>query len=118
MTASFPTLAEVAAEHWVDYNIGACDGCARRYTNIGTVNAEHGQHVAQVWREACTIRTVEQLDALPPETVIKTEGGSIACRHYTGIGVVFGDERPFPWTSSLATELPGLLLWHPDWSQP
>lgn len=104
MSAEFPTLFEVLRR--TDPN----------HPTYGT--PEFADHQAAAWREACTVRTVEQLDALPPETVIKTEGGSIACRHYSGIGVVFGDERPFPWTSSLATELPGVLLWHPDWSQP
>lgn len=69
-------------------------------------------------REVVTVRSVEELDALPAEAIIKTEGGSVACRFYDGIhGVVFGDDRPFVW-SRLETELPGVILWHPDWGTP
>lgn len=74
--------------------------------------------VVEHLREACTVRSVEELDALPAEAIIKTEGGSVACRFYDGIhGVVFGDDRPFVW-SRLETELPGVILWHPDWGTP
>jgi hypothetical protein len=66
------------------------------------------------WVKARTIETVEQLDALPPESIVKTEGGSVACRFYDRVhGVTFGDERPFVWTV-LATELPAVVLWHPE----
>ncbi|GJJ22311.1 hypothetical protein [Mycolicibacterium mageritense] len=60
------------------------------------------------------IETLEQLDALPPETIVKTEGGTVACRFYDREhGVVFGDDRPFKW-SALATELPAIVLWSPE----
>lgn len=76
-------------------------------------------HVAALVAEAAEqhyrprIKNAEQLMALPSTTVIKTEGGSIACRFHDGIhGVVFGDDRPFKW-SCLESELPGFLLWSP-----
>ena len=76
------------------------------------------QQVVDALRESLTVSTREQLDALPPETIIKTTGGTVACRFYDGIhGVVFGDDRPFVW-SRLETELPGVILWHPDWETP
>lgn len=84
------------------------------------INSDAGwaAHVRDVLRELLTVRSVEELDALPAEAIIKTEGGSVACRFYDGIhGVVFGDDRPFVW-SRLETELPGVILWHPDWGTP
>ena len=51
---------------------------------------------------------------LPPKTIVKTEGGTVACRFYDHEhGVVFCDDRPFKW-SALATELPAIVLWSPE----
>lgn len=64
---------------------------------------------------ATQITTAEQLAALPPESIIKTHGGTVACRHYDGVhGVVFGDDRPLAWPSALVSELPAVVLWHPE----
>jgi hypothetical protein len=61
------------------------------------------------------ITTVEQLDAVPIGGVVRSELGSIACRFDETRGVVFGDDRPFPWQ---ALSRPALLLWHPNWRTP
>lgn len=67
-------------------------------------------------RALLSITTVDELVALPPESIVKTGGGTVACRFYDKIhGVLFGDERPFKWTI-LESELPAVLLWHPDWT--
>lgn len=58
----------------------------------------HAQHQADVWREACTIRTVDQLNALPGRAVVRSADGYIVERR--------------------RVELPALLLWHPDWEMP
>ncbi|WP_458317141.1 hypothetical protein [Mycolicibacterium brisbanense] len=64
------------------------------------------------------IETREELDALPPETIVKTQGGTVACRFYDRIhGVVFGDERPFKWPDHLVSELPATVLWSPEASR-
>lgn len=67
-------------------------------------------------REACTIRTVDQLNALPPQSVIQSDRS------------VTGDDNPWTWerfdegwfTTAFdptgVPDLPALLLWHPDWS--
>lgn len=124
MTAEHPTLAEVIEKHrWVSRStttryVAACVcGWEKDIVNTQRTGLQlHGEHVESVWRDACTITTVEQLDALPPESIVKSEGGSVACRFYDGIhGVTFGDERPFKWTV-LASELPAVVLWHPGWS--
>lgn len=96
--------------------------CADRELDVidtgGHFESFRMSQVVDALRELLTVRSVEELDALPAEAIIKTEGGSVACRFYDGIhGVVFGDDRPFVW-SRLETELPGVILWHPDWGTP
>ena len=61
------------------------------------------------------ITTAAELDALPPESIVKTHEKTVACRFYDRVhGVLFGDERPILW-DRLA--LPATLLWHPDWEK-
>lgn len=70
-----------------------------------------GDHLARVAAEAVrgllsvkappepvVVETVEARDALPAGTVVRSAAGTIACRHKSGVGVVFGDERPFDWS--------------------
>lgn len=59
------------------------------------------------------VATEEARDALPAGVVVRSAQGSVACRHHSGVGVVFGDERPFPW-DSLA--LPLTVLYTPEGS--
>lgn len=59
---------------------------------------EHPAHQAAVWREVCTVRTVEQLDALPDRAVLAVRVDRVLYRY-----AVTGDD------------LPALLVWHPDW---
>lgn len=57
-----------------------------------------GDLLAAGWRPpARTVSTVEERGALPAGVVVCAASGTIACRHHSGVGVVFGDERPFPW---------------------
>lgn len=72
------------------------------------------------WREVCMVRTVEQLDALPEGSVIRSgrsvlERGSSRGR---GLGPVESRWYGIGWELSVDaddTELPALLVWHPDW---
>lgn len=57
------------------------------------------------------ITTAEERAALPPGCVVRSGAGSIACRFDVQLGVLFGDDCPFPWS---ALELPLTVLWHPD----
>lgn len=45
------------------------------------------------------IETEAERDALPRGCIVRSAGGTIACRYDATRGVVFGDERPFPWSS-------------------
>ncbi|MCV7175101.1 hypothetical protein [Mycolicibacterium sphagni] len=107
----FPSLTEVLTQH---RPYGLDCKCGRPINS----DKDWAQHVSDAWDKACTVTTATQLESLPPESIVKTDGGSIACRHYDRVhGVVFGDDRPFKW-SVLAAELPGYLMRHPDWPRP
>lgn len=56
------------------------------------------------------IGTAAELLAVPQGTVVRSLSGTIAARFDTGRGVVFGDDRPFPWR---ALSLPGTVLFAP-----
>ena len=133
MAAEFPTIAELVAKHadsWHGEKRYPVQGITQPGFQSCTCGqwmdddpaaqfsrASFGTHLQAEWVQARTIETPEQLDALPPESIIKTQGGSVACRFYDRVhGVVFGDDRPFKW-SCLATELPGIVLWHPERDQ-
>lgn len=57
------------------------------------------------------VSSLEQLDALPIGVIVRSRAGSIACRYDSVHGVVFGDNRPFPW---LTLSLPVTVLWQPQ----
>jgi hypothetical protein len=101
MSGEFPTLADV-----VTATLNEC--------GIDDADMVETPDIIRAWREARTVRTVEDLDHVPARAIVRSEAGTIACRFDGRNGVVFGDDRPFPW-HKLA--LPALLLWHPDWSQ-
>lgn len=91
----------------------------------------HAEHQAEVWREACTIRTVEQLDTLNrcadslTGPLIKSNGVQINDdTGTTGLGGVLEGNGDGTWNdydggrdlTSDQVALPALLLWHPGWS--
>lgn len=57
------------------------------------------------------IETPADLDRLPARSVVRSSAGTIAARFDGRNGVVFGDDRPFPW-HQLA--LPATVLWSPE----
>lgn len=54
------------------------------------------------------ITTTTQLEAVPVGHVVRSAAGTIAARFDQDRGVVFGDNRPFPW---IALDLPATVLW-------
>ena len=56
------------------------------------------------------VKTEQALKALPVEVVVRSAAGTIACRADECNGVVFGDDRPFHWTS---LALPARVIWRP-----
>lgn len=65
------TIAEVIAEH--DMPVYECVCGWRATSAAGYANAvvDHAAHVAQAIREARTVRTIEELDALPGGSLIQ-----------------------------------------------
>ena len=109
-----PTLAQVVEQHVYSPNAYLCS-CSRDDDDAPTISfAEWAIHVEAVWRETCTITTVEQLLAVPVGCVIRTStGGSLE---------KFSDTHWYPPGGSRALPanrwrgvLPARLIWHPDW---
>lgn len=120
----FPSLAEVLARHQWRGEILGCD-CGWDWPEQRTyfcgedarIAKAHIEHQAEMWRESCTIRTFEQLDALPALAVISSNPE------------VTGDGNRWTWerfdegwfTTAFGPagypDLPALLIWHPSWEQ-
>lgn len=122
MSNKFPSLAEVVRKHrLVEYMLSddpwatryACE-CGWQSTEMAATNTAHPEHVEQMWLEARTIRTVEQLDVLPHESIIKRDQPRSVPLYKLGHMWSFGSHLISG--DQLAQHLPALLLWHPDWS--
>lgn len=119
MTAS--VVAVVAATlrtHGWDENGMRCacgDGDTGKWDYCQDTN--HAQHVAEVvveaQREAATITTVEQLDALPAGAAVRSHGGVSYERARTPYCEWYS--TALSTTDGSAIGLPALLLWHPGW---
>lgn len=121
MSAEFPSLADVVCKHRLtmtfrtDTDTGwQCDCGWRPPEKPWCTRTDHPEHVEQMWREARTIHTSDQLASLPRGTVVESAAETIGAHCGDQRGVVFGDDRPFGW-QNLA--LPAVVLWHPDWSR-
>ena len=63
------------------------------------------------WRPpARVIETDAELNDVPPGIVVRAKDGTIAARYDRVHGVVFGDDRPFPWSVLRA---PATVLYEP-----
>jgi hypothetical protein len=61
-----------------------------------------------------TITTAAELDALPVGSVVRSSAGTIGYRYDETRGIVFGDDRCFPWG---VLELPLTVIYRPDQPQ-
>ncbi|ANW63988.1 hypothetical protein BCA37_10630 [Mycobacterium sp. djl-10] len=61
------------------------------------------------------IDTTDDLYAVPRGAVVLSRAGTIAARFDATNGVVFGDDRPFPWRE---LALPVVVLWSPEQPAP
>lgn len=125
MSAEYPTLAEVLSGHVSD-GYDYCS-CGWRYSWLDESpgwSAEWGEHAAAAWREACTIRTADQLESLPHKSLLQVAYTSAAGWNLTEVW----ERRNEVWHCLAAPlippsgsdgtpKLPALLLWHPSWSQ-
>lgn len=125
MSTEFPTLADVMAQQPPLGFVGKVIECQCRDRLILEDFAAWAEHATDVWRKACAIRTIEQLDALPVGAVVRTDEGRVAVkteevrrrpdrsRSWWSVA----DEDEFDLSSDELDDLPALLLWHPDWSR-
>lgn len=72
----------------------------------------HATHVAATWCEARTVRTVEELEALPALTIIREGIGSDGLTKAPS-GVWRCDDDLTPFMASSIT-LPALIVWTPE----
>lgn len=120
--SEFPSLSEVLAKHeamrdpFRQCQVCICDEWAD--TDHGdNGHHTHVDHQGAAWRESCTIRTFEELDALPALAVISSDPE------------VTGDGNRWTWerfdegwfTTAFGPagypDLPALLIWHPSWAR-
>lgn len=137
MSDQFPSLSDVLAAHSIrqDYNHPAWGKCRCGFDpdpdwDDDAMTEEesnswpsHSQHQADMWREACTVTMVEQLDALPDRTVILDSDDTVLRRNpwHSESPVKWypfdGDEayeRDFGITAD-AIEFPARVIHNPDW---
>ncbi|SBS73835.1 hypothetical protein MHPYR_180083 [uncultured Mycobacterium sp.] len=99
-----------------------------RVFNSDEAQLGYCEDLADAWREACTITTVEQLDALPFESVIRDQDGIILAhnprhvypsqlRPWWPLSGYSALERDYGVEAESIT-LPALLIWSPDWERP
>lgn len=79
------------------------------------VDVDQVRHLAKGAIQAIAdFRTVEDAADVPVRAVAFNKAdGSIVARFDEENGVVFGEDRPFPWSSEYLRG-PLVLLWHPD----
>lgn len=130
--SEFPTLAEVVnGHHWYRPSrhdkpwITRCVGCnwIGDTRNTGkSATGLHAEHVQEVWREACAITTVEQLDALPQFSIVglRMEDGHLFAIEmddgWCAVHSPFEVERD-EIAAVIEAYGPAQLLHHPDWSK-
>lgn len=113
----FPTLAEVVAKH-ADFWIGGerpHRSCTCGWTDYGphaqVSREQFAEHLSEMWREACTVTTVDQLDALPNQSIVLFPDGDPDSKW----------EGQWGWSRGTLEEIlrvdAVLLLWHPEWSK-
>jgi len=131
--STYPSLKQFLTSHRFDDSSPASEVFCHESDDSPQVGLKRGpnaqfdweewvDHVTDAWREVCTIRTVEQLDALPVgcvlrdslpnyPVVLERQDTSDAEDGSSGEWYAVGDGRP------AVAHLPVLLIWHPDWSQ-
>lgn len=86
-----------------------CPWDGRPYREVVGILEQQAAELAEL-RTTLRIESAEELDRVPVGAVVRSSAGTIACRFDGRNGVVFGDDRPFPW-HKLA--LPAQLIWDP-----
>ena len=77
-------------------------------------DADWARHLDEAWTEARTIRTVEQLDALPKRSVIRSSVGDYWERLSRSTWDCLSENGEGPTSPSTGIPLPALVLWTPE----
>jgi hypothetical protein len=133
MSAEFPSLAEVLAKHLHNDEGGGHVWCScESHAQFGQLEviseATYLAHIERRWLEARTIRTVDQLDTLPPGAIVLTASPRLIPSSCIWIRDT-SDEHGHWWnyrgddsftSADVLYEKPeiALLLHHPDWPVP
>ena len=90
-----------------------CDNCDHLPMLGGSLHAaEVAQRLTACgWQRAHVIEDQEELQQLPRGVVVRAKDGTIAARFDSEYGVVFGDDRPFPWS---VLQAPAVVLWEAE----
>jgi len=125
MNTKHPSLSQVLADHQLsgDSRFSHKNGqsmvqwpkCACGWSDHPN---RHPEHVEQMWREARTITSSEQLDALPAGTVIRDHQSEFGCifeKSADGEGEVPWWHDGEPHYDLTEINLSALLIHHPDW---
>ena len=113
--AAAPNLLDVLDKHQAAECSWGIDGCVCEWAGS---RENHPRHVADAWREACTIRTAEQLDTLPVGSAIVDCFGDVYRSHdrpgvQSPAWLVSG--ALLRWLSD-EIPMPVHVIWRPDWA--
>jgi hypothetical protein len=91
------TIVETAAKAWAENGPTEAhwENASDRHKDLTRTRIRTVLDAAGLLPQVIT--TDAERQALPPGTIVRDADGTIACRHTTGVGIVFGDERTFPW---------------------
>lgn len=117
-------MAEILREHrkswYVHTGVAACTAPGCNWSRFGTItqtDAAHAHHVARLIDAELhpVIETVEQLDALPHESVVLLRGpnGGAIQKRYGAWHWANDDSEDF-WSEELADFLPARVLYTPE----
>ncbi|HVX56255.1 MAG TPA: hypothetical protein VHA37_00860 [Candidatus Saccharimonadales bacterium] len=117
----FPSLAQVLAKHqrtalyWFRSSC-ECGWSQDLHNTYKTCTQLHAEHQADMWREVCTITTVEQLDQLPAGSILRDANEFTFEKSPDGEGDTpwwyDGDPHDIG-----EIDLPARLLHNPGWNQ-
>lgn len=121
MLAVVDQLTAIAGDVRADAKVAGADGDRERREylmgeNRGLMEAAEAMLAfdwTAAWREACAIRTVEQLDALPEGSVVRDAEGDVAVKGFA-MWFLPGVDDGF---AEIDLALPALLLWNPEWDR-
>lgn len=103
MSAESELMADIRSAPCEDFRQSARD-----------MRATAAHLIAEGWTKPREVRTAAELDALRVGSVVRSSAGTIACKCEATRGVVFGDDRTFPWLKLAA---PATVLHEPGEGQ-